>query len=234
MLNRLMQIELNINFRTKWQLLGRGCLGCGAFSVQESLFCSVCWEFDLDPRRLKYDSHMRTPQGFPHFYLFRWRPGESDALSNLIVALKEHRLESTFDFYARYLLQRTWIEGSEIFVPAPSSHPSRKHAQNLAKALVRLTGLEMRDPLVHHDGAQQKDRTKAQRKTLQFLTNENLTWLKTARPPEPNQEPRIVFVDDVLTTGSTAMAAYRALGRPAKFAVLSLLYREPLAAPEGL
>lgn len=212
-------------------LLGRSCLGCGAFSVADSLFCSICWEFDLKQLMSAPQNHCRTPQGFAHTYLFRWRPKESDGLSALILALKEHRLEATFDFYAKHLLRRVFFEGSEILIPAPSTNPKRRHAHNLAKSIARRTGLMVQDPLIHPEGFQQKGRSKTQRRALQFTANENLTW---SMPQAHSPPSKIVFVDDVLTTGSTAMAAYRALGCPTNFVVLSLLYREPLAAPVGV
>lgn len=39
---------------------------------------------------------------------------------------------------------------------------------------------------------------------------------------------RVHFVDDVLTTGSTALAAWQALGHPRHFTVWSLIYRSRL------
>lgn len=44
----------------------------------------------------------------------------------------------------------------------------------------------------------------------------------------------VVFVDDVITTGSTAMAAYMALGDPENFEVWTLASRPKLAGPSGI
>ncbi len=45
-------------------------------------------------------------------------------------------------------------------------------------------------------------------------------------------QARVVFADDVLTTGSTARAAFKALGKPSGFEVWAIVWRPKLATVE--
>ena len=46
--------------------------------------------------------------------------------------------------------------------------------------------------------------------------------------PHPGRHSGALFVDDIVTSGGTAKACYRALGQPAELTVWSLFYRKSL------
>ena len=120
------------------------------------------------------------------------------------------------DFFAEYALQRygEWIKkkGIEVIVPVPMYHRKKQlrgynQAESFAKALAQLTGLPVETGLVERvkDTAPQKELSDAQRKKN----------LENAFQPKKSivQYKRILVVDDIYTTGSTAYAVAKALNK---------------------
>lgn len=70
-------------------------------------------------------------------------------------------------------------------------------------------------------------RTAIERSERRFLLKDPRTNQNACRGP-------FLFADDVITTGSTAIAAYMALGDPSDFEVWTMVNRPRLAAPRGL
>jgi predicted amidophosphoribosyltransferase len=76
-------------------------------------------------------------------------------------------------------------------------------------------------PILESVGApnsRQRRRNKKQRREREFRSLENIS----------GERNPWVFVDDVFTTGATALAAWKALDRPEDFQVWTLIYRQSL------
>ena len=106
--------------------------------------------------------------------------------------------------------------GKSVFVPIPSS--GRNHALGLARALGGWTGYPVSAALGVHSSRQQKRLGREARQDIRF---EREIW------DFCTEYTNVVIVDDVVTTGATARAAYHTLGRPKNCEVWCLLDRRP-------
>lgn len=107
-------------------------------------------------------------------------------------------------------------------------HPGgaqRDHSWLLAQVLVRLLGPVEAQSVVglrkeeSVEGGPQKLKSASARRSRRFVYEEKFSGRRLSW----------VFVDDVITTGSTAQAAYEALGEPESFEVWALICRPKLA-----
>ncbi len=149
--------------------------------------------------------------------LFRWPPGESDALSSLILQMKEESADAWKIWALEFMSQIEHTSKKTILVSSESSS-GKKHAQNFAGALSSYLGYPHICPLKPKQmGTNQRELKRLERSQREFELSVEFS--------KPHQT-RIIFVDDVVTTGQTAQAAYRALKEPYDFEVWSLIYRE--------
>jgi predicted amidophosphoribosyltransferase len=161
-------------------------------------------------------------QGYAHF---TWIPNQSRALSLLVESLKGIHMTQAWRFWAKEVLWGIVQEdcGHNIInadhftptlVPAPSSSGRRDHAFLLAQGLHELTGWELKNCLQRTTQQQQKELDKRARLRVSLQASEKIS-----------DEQAVLFIDDVMTTGATAQAAYLALGRPKNFFIVTLAYR---------
>lgn len=110
-----------------------------------------------------------------------------------------------------------------MFVPSPSRNGERDHAIQLANSIAELTGATVYPCLVRvNQSTEQKNKSRKQRFGVSFAFAENIT----ARDFQTETEgKRVIFVDDVLTTGATALSAWKTMGKPKDFAVWTLVQR---------
>ena len=119
-----------------------------------------------------------------------------------------------FELLARYFLLQTQ---GQIPVKPSLFYPykgRRDHAQQWAEALGQW--LEVKpQPLRLKSQGKQSQRGRWERQKVEFY------------PKDCSPGP-VLFVDDVVTTGSTGLSAHKALGQPVNFAIWSLFYRPSL------
>ncbi|MFN8791796.1 MAG: hypothetical protein ACK5Y2_10125 [Bdellovibrionales bacterium] len=155
----------------------------------------------------------------PVFSLFTWPPGASDSLSHLILRLKKAS-PAAWRFYAEHFFlqwaQSNPISDSAVFVSV-ESRSGNLHAQNWGQALSDYFQKPHEKVLaLEGDLQSQKTLELEGRQRRRMICRVDFSRLRGRQ---------LIFVDDVVTSGSTALAAYRALKEPKDFQVWSLVWR---------
>ncbi len=198
------------------------CLYCGSLWKSEGLLCEIC--------RQKLNSYLgahletRTLAIFEAHALFRWNPGTSDLLSTQIVGLKGSRPKADWDYWATRFVARRLQQGMPsrkvIVAPAPSRNGQKDHAFQWAEALAKSLGGEVHLCLRKASDRHQRGASRDKRVEVVLELDENSSVVS-----ELWSEALWVFADDIVTTGSTALAAFEALGSPPHFETWALAHR---------
>lgn len=203
----------------------RACLGCGSYRVGESLCCPPCLDTLTSNAGVSADGPVRS--------LFDWIPGQSDLLSRLILALKGPHQKIAWAFWARAFtgsvgIGSLYAEFPTVFIPCPRRSAGPDHAVLWARGLGRELGWPIYENLYRLEGNHQRSRTRSDR----FFHRQ---FVKMTEIPDFS-ETRVIFVDDVVTTGATWMAFREIQGHCAAFEVWSLARRSRLScgAPKSL
>ncbi|QDK39506.1 ComF family protein [Bdellovibrio sp. NC01] len=204
-----------------WQLLQAyffPCLYCGSLQGTKALLCERC------ARQLEYYEHEQglfhyNEAPYPIFALYEWNPGQSDLLSSTVLALKQGQRREAWNHYAQKFSQKrmalNMTPSKKIrFVPAPSSSGHKDHAFAHAEALAKHFSGEVVPCLKKLKKKSQRGGNRQQRQRLRLGLDE-----KYSEVSKDSTDTLWVFVDDILTTGSTAHAAYEVLGSPTHFEV---------------
>lgn len=201
----------------KQYILSPLCLKCGSFFTNESLFCEICFADEISSR-LQSESFSHIPE---HIYLLEWHKYESDILSEMVYRLKSDNSPQAWDFYSGLLYQKLKenidLKNYEALVPIPGSKQSSVHSLLLARGLSDRTDLKIMDILKKETEGEQKKLTAAQRKK-----HNSRVSLKS---PSPEHFTKVIFVDDVLTTGASFFQCQQALQGGPENLVLTLFYR---------
>lgn len=163
---------------------------------------------------------------------YEWKPGESDLLSRMFLALKDRRSSGAWTYHAeQFARQRIGELGQRPIwiVPAPSRLETQKdHAYLWGEALAYLMGAEFKPCLARASDSHQRGGDRAERALIEMRLREKYTGTLAS-----SSEALLVFVDDIYTTGATARAAYRALGSPPHFEVWVLAHRSLSCGASG-
>lgn len=204
------------------------CLLCGSLIVEKSSCCKIC-----EDKLLRYKNSGRSANqfslGLKTLSLFDWSPGTSDTLSKYIHLLKAGKNKNAWAWSTREFLKLNYEEvfsktpTKKILIPAPPrSNQQNDHAYCFAKLLEDnrcgrlLQAFAPREPSTW--ARAQKHLSRYARVHRQYQHDVILS-------PDHWQDQSIVFVDDVVTTGSTAKSAYLALGCPRDFEIWCLAKR---------
>jgi predicted amidophosphoribosyltransferase len=185
----------------------------------------------------------------PTYSLLTWTPATEAFVRPLIYAFKGGRAALAAEKFATLFLseyalaQRSGpaLESSRddadaVLIPAPARRFD--HSVLWAHALAEQTRWSTRTCLedVTPRQERQKELRVGERGLRRFRLQEDFAHAEIhARNKETHESlpKRIIFADDVVTSGSTAMAAFMALGDPDRFEVWSLVARPRLAAKQG-
>lgn len=206
----------------------RGCLYCGSLDRGPDGLCLICTEdlsswLDGDNNLFHQEIHKLAV-----YTLYEWLPGRQEVLSKLVHILKGRTGEKLWQYYAEEFIRRRWSEKvskkSYLLVPAPARDGSKDHAHCFAKGLSHAgVGYEIYNCLSRGSiQGSQKKRARSERERAVLYWAENFTYVDFVAKAAGKH---VIFVDDVVTTASTARAAWRTLGKPRDFAVWALAQR---------
>ncbi len=213
----------------------RACANCGRGTFLRTstidLYCSACWSNLLDKTFVTsaYDYPFKVSS------LLVWS-NFADSLSsqveNLIYSLKGGKLPSAFlklaEHFAFGISDGRDFSDVTLVVPPSAREAAFDHGFAWGSALSEVLGLRIESPFEFATEGKANDLTSlAPQKRLavrerferQFKLKEGIRPLSS----------KIVFVDDLITSGATALAAQKALISPANFEVWTIARRPKLA-----
>ena len=191
----------------------RGCCHCGAWHSSLWSLCSKC---KLELAAHEYEKHVitRSYLKFPCSAAYAREGKSRSALSSLISSCKHGQnllffREVAFKLYLG-LNQSGECDEETVLIPCPATpgEPHETdHAYVLAQELNRIAGWAI-------DAKALSWKSYKTQKQLAFNSRRHRSFNESGKN---YTKYRCVFVDDVLTTGFTAKAAYEALGKPNLF-----------------
>jgi predicted amidophosphoribosyltransferase len=208
------------------QVLGL-CPSCGGAS---SGICEACWA------GWKRDGPwLVRARPFPQRSLLRWEESNEKSVQRLVLSMKERPRRSSLRIWANELslaLAAEWGRAEILIVHPPGRSGRREldHAGALAAEVARCLAVPLGPELRRLQARRswgQKLASRRSRHELEFVTE------AAAREALRARAKPVVFVDDVLTSGATAEAAWRALGEPPGFQAWSIFGRDRLDSGEG-
>ena len=201
----------------------QACAICNAYFPPTNWLCSLCWKA-LEREYLASHTIYRAEKTLPHLRLLDWHEDNGKLVKLFIESLKQGGPHFIFkrlglEMLSRFINIPLWDKtDSPVFIPAPSRTKTKEdHAFLLAQALCFYFNGELKLLLTRNrNSPAQRKQSKRERADIQISKEGDTPSNKT-----------FIFVDDVLTTGSTARAAFRSLNKPKNFFIFTLAWKRP-------
>ena len=224
-------------------LLSRGwanCPTCKSVTQPGSVFCRVCLEA-ISHELAKSDSlHTSFQSGLRVRSLFLWDQTCLEIIPSLIYALKDGGYPNVYLWLARqFIIRNPDIANAggslrtlmPVLLPAPGRQ--QDHAETWAWALSqtgRACVLRLTDNITQQGPKRsQKSKSRSERRVAQHrLIPGQIEGIESLLKTRP-----IYFCDDVVTTGSTAMATLKLIDRCLLPEVFCIAYRPRFGVGRG-
>lgn len=196
----------------------RSCCYCSSSIRVTGLLCAKCESILNTIKNPTVGNHNGLP--FPVFYLFPWIPDQTDLLSHLLICLKNPGTPLFHRDFARAIAHERGFYKNVVFVPVPPTEEGVfDHAHYLCSEISAKYGEQPRQ-LLKWKAKLGKQREKGKKDR----GNAEIVSVGGVRKVIKNQ--KVILVDDIVTTGSTALKAYEALGSPKDFELWCLACRQ--------
>lgn len=205
----------------------RICHVCKKYEFQStSLLCESCKtklfkQSDLSQKELCLDL------GFTVYSWCHWTEDNDSLLRPTIYALKGGYLkQAIYELCTEASLHVSEVfKNKPILLPAPSKHKHQKdHAYIIAESLAEIFDLKIINAFERvNENTLQKIKSKKQRKQSNLKLNSQLTISDKKILFTPDSS--FIFIDDLITTGSTAKHAFNIIKKHYRFSAFSLFYR---------
>ena len=185
----------------------KSCSWCGRIGIVHNLYCEHCLG------RLESLREWREINGLP-FKVYSLFSLQEKRVLHFILRLKGGKNALVFNDLSFFIWEamNSQVCKKPVFIPAPP-RSVEDHATLFAKSLSAVWGgSPYWNGLCRESGVSQKRLKQSERKKLRM----------DRYLPLPPKTSTHIFVDDVVTTGSTALAAYKTLGKPHSFHLWSL------------
>jgi predicted amidophosphoribosyltransferase len=160
--------------------------------------------------------------GVEAHYLWNWTPQKEPIVSSLVLAQKGKGSAKALRQWIEYALSCGPLPQADVIIPCPARTSSRRHSMKLAHELSRILNYPVADCLCY---GSQSPIAKQQTLTREDRSKVIMSY-KSHSQADFTKGKRILFVDDVITTGSTMVAASRALFPFVEFSAWALAYRQ--------
>lgn len=197
------------------------CFSCGSLLIQKIGLCSVCLSYVIQPSL----HHHPTPQ----FTLVPWTNQRQAWMSEWIHHLKGNQPSLWLDL-ATYTLEAMTTHGvfqkipanSKIFLIDPSQ--TQDHSYWFAHHLSRLMNAEHL-PYFFVKNSRQKQKELSRKARIHASLGYHLAQEELLHSLQNDLSASWLFIDDVITTGSTARTAFHLLNHPKSFMAISWMRR---------
>jgi len=206
----------------------RACLYCGSLRRNSDGLCEICSENLWAWQPKEYGLFHQRIEKLQVSSLFHWVPKKQEVLSRLARALKGEGGESLWQFYGEEFWSRKLLDHRDskirplLLIPSPAKNNKKDHAAFFTQSLVSASGATAYPCLRRVEQLSQKEKSRSERFRAKLEWSEDFTQPDFAKISVGKQ---VIFIDDVVTTGATAKAAWKTLGKPRDFAVWSLAQR---------
>lgn len=192
----------------------RNCKHCGLSFFKINFFCKPCWE-KLENHKTTLNSKIYKTPDVVVRCLYTWSSKES-IVGDLIHGLKGGTPLAILELLAKDLSRMQAHGPHSVVVPVPSSKVGVKdHAYILAKCISR----ELNFPF--WDGLAWENKSTNQK----FLSKTERFVSRMKKTKELSRKFNVILIDDLVTTGATALAAKKVLKGPNPIEVWSLACR---------
>jgi len=204
----------------------RLCPACLRKSERHRVLCYRCANYAV---QFQYRQWARWQEGVPILSLYEWDERAHGLFQTYANHLKGGGTPNIYQSLAADILilraqQKKFADRTTtlpwVIVPAPAAQESlRDHAGELAFQIAQLSDAEYLPCLKRLGQKSQKQKSLKER------------WMGSPMQLKgdlPRSDRQYIWVDDVITTGSTASNAYKLLGRPPFFEIWTLFNRPRL------
>lgn len=202
------------------QFIKPPCPYCGSLKIKYDSkldYCDFCEQNILSQVKLQKENNIQS--------LIRWESGKNNLISQFIGHLKGERREKQWKYLANKMAQQIRlgnIENSVIIYPPSKS--DNDHAALFAKESSKILSIPALSIFAYEDRKiEQKKMSKKDRLKLQLTLKREV--IRNKHVIDKLLSSHVIFIDDVLTTGATARAAFEAIPKPQSFTIVVLANR---------